>query len=551
MYSIDLKNAQLLLQYSDVFDGEKPNFIEMIHSMNMHKAISIISELIQVRDAYCGPVNALWIEFRIPFETVLKIDYCDMKPESPEAMINNTMLRKNQHIISLQMLLILLKKLFIYGDYETLKCRNYEITSEDYRDIIILQLLVADEVSEKHEINIDTDHFLYATYHLNYKRNVSGEFLRMYYIMEVLSAHHERLDKNVQREGEKYHYYESFTSKYGVTPTEYSSLLFWELGYYFSDNNALSNSSCWRNLDLIYNGSKEKEKISTIIDVLKSTPEEFKDWSKNTEEEEWNFTSFNTKPFIYDGVSEYISISDITLVNAFFEKLFWLIRDCYPKNDSRAMAFFGRLFERYIQDVTKDVCVNNYTYIDEFEYKEKRDKRKSSDAYIRKGTDLLVIEAKGFSVLVDCMAKNKNIEKKNQKLFVDPVLQADKCLYYSFDSKEEFEGVENIYIVSVTLDNINAVPNYYKNIHQMIADLKRCERVRYYFNFNIEEYEQMLFLIENGVDIFPVLKEYFENNVLEPFTTYLQNKYPNIGMTKLMERIYQEATDKMKSIVFG
>ena len=46
-------------------------------------------------------------------------------------------------------------------------------------------------------------------------------------------------------------------------------------------------------------------------------------------------------------------------------------------------------------------------------------------------------------------------------------------------------------------------------------------------------------------------KEYFENNVLEPFTTYLQNKYPNIGMTKLMERIYQEATDKMKSIVFG
>ena len=37
------------------------------------------------------------------------------------------------------------------------------------------------------------------------------------------------------------------------------------------------------------------------------------------------------------------SISDITLVNAFFEKIFWLIRDCYSEDDSRAMAFFGRL----------------------------------------------------------------------------------------------------------------------------------------------------------------------------------------------------------------
>ena len=43
------------------------------------------------------------------------------------------------------------------------------------------------------------------------------------------------------------------------------------------------------------------------------------------------------------GENEYISISDITLVNAFFEKIFWLIRDCYSEDDSRAMAFFGRL----------------------------------------------------------------------------------------------------------------------------------------------------------------------------------------------------------------
>lgn len=82
-----------------------------------------------------------------------------MKPESSEKLILNEMLGKNQHIISLQMLLILLKKVIIYGNYDSLKINDYEIMDEDYREIIILQLLVADEVAEKHKNDIDTDHF--------------------------------------------------------------------------------------------------------------------------------------------------------------------------------------------------------------------------------------------------------------------------------------------------------------------------------------------------------------------------------------------------------
>lgn len=71
-------------------------------------------------------------------------------------------------------------------------------------------------------------------------------------------------------------------------------------------------------------------------------------------------------PFIADTTSKYISISEVSLINAFFEKLFWLIRDCYPKDDSRAMSFFGRLFERYIQDLTENACNDPYLFIREF-----------------------------------------------------------------------------------------------------------------------------------------------------------------------------------------
>ncbi len=548
MYSVDMKDAQLILGYSDVFSDDKPNLIEKIGKMNIHKTISIISELIQVRDAKCDPINIFGMEFKIPFETVLKRDYCGMNPKSPEEMIENEMLSKNQHIISLQMLLILLKKVIVYGNYDSLKITDYEISDEDYRDVIMLHLLVADEVSKKQKISIDTDHFLYSTYHLNYQRNVANEFQRMYYMMEYLSINPQIFDDDIKAEYRDY--YGDFTSRYGVTPTEYSSLLFWELQYYYSEKNALSQLSCWRNIDFIYKDAKEKEKISKVIDILKIEPFELKEWAEKTETEEWDFTLFYKFPFISDGESSYISVSDITLINAFFEKIFWLIRDCYSQEDNSAMAFFGRLFERYIQDATKDVCGNNYIYIDEFSYWEKKDKRKSSDAYIRKDNNLLVVEAKGFSVLVDCMAKNERIETNNRKLFVKPILQADKCLNGIFDKKEQFSGIKEAFIVSVTLDNINAVPNYYNAIHEEIDENKKCGLVRYYFNFSIEEYEMLLYLIECGEDIFSILREYFSRDILSPFSNYVRERVPEIGMTKFMGKNYKAATDKMKSILW-
>lgn len=547
MYSVNTEDAQFILGYKDVFSNDKPNLTEKIKAMNMHKTISIISELIQIRDAKCSPMQIFGMEVTLPFESILKRDYCEMNPKSIEEMIENEMLRKNQHVISLQMLLILLKKVIIYGNYDSLKIKDYEISTGDYKEVIILQLLVADEISEKQKKCIDKNHFLYSTYHLNYRRNVANEFQRMYYMMECLSTNPELFDDDIKTEYRDY--YGDFSSRYGLTPTEYSSYLFWELQYYFSEKNALSQLSCWRNPNLIYKDAKEKEKISKVIDILKIEPINLKEWAENTELDEWNFTLFYRYPFISDGEYEYISVSDITLINAFFEKIFWLIRECYPKEDSRSMAFFGRLFERYIQDATKDACKSNYMYIDEFSFWVKRYIRKSSDAYIRKGDNLLAIEAKGFSVLVDCMAKNEKVEYNNKKLFVKPVLQADDCLNETIDNKEEFRGIKDVFIISVTLDNINAVPNYYNTIHKEINENKKCEQVHYYFNFSIEEYEMLLSLIECGIDIFYVLRVYFSERILSPFSNYVRKKFPNIVMTKFMNKNYKAASDKMKSIL--
>lgn len=549
MYSIDATGAQLLIGYTDVFSGETPNLNEEIATLNMHKAISIICELIRVRDAMLEPIPVLWGEFRIPFETVLKKQMCDIDPKSPKEMFSNPLLRKDVHIISVQMLLLLLKRIIQYGNYETLNNTGYEVSKEDYRKIIQLQLVVAEEISQKHLTGeFDVNHFLYSTYHLNYQRNVAHEFLRMYYMMEKISRNKDKFDDDVQKEYRDY--YTAFTTKYGFTPTQYSFLLFGELRTYYSDVNGLIYTSMWRDVEKGYGQIKEKELITQVIQTLAQSVETYFDWATETEDQEWDFSRFFEFPFIADRSGKYISVCDITLRNAFFEKIFWLIRGCYPENDSRAMAFFGRLFEKYIQDVTQDATHDEYEYIAEFTYKPKKKEKKSSDAYVRKGKNLLVIEAKGFSVLLDCMTKNEQIEKNNRKLFIDPVLQADMCLSTVMADKPEFSGVEAAYIIAVTMDNINAVPYYYNEIHTNIEKEKVCEKTKYYFNFSIEEYEMLMYLLEQGHDIFSLLSDYYDNERLKPFSNYLQENYSEIGRTIFMEKLYQEAAGRMKDLLF-
>ena len=549
MYSVDATGAQLLVGYTDVFSGEMPNLKEEITALNMHKAISIICELIHVRDVMLEPIPVLCGEFRLPLETVLKKQMCDIDPKSPEEMLYNPLLRKDVHIISVQMLLLLLKRIIQYGNYETLNNTEYEVSQEDYRKIIQLQLVVAEEISQKHLKNeFDVNHFLYSTYHLNYQRNVTHEFLRMYYMMEKISREKNKLDDDVQKQYRDY--YTAFTVKYGFTPTQYSSLLFGELGTYYLDVNGLVYCSIWRNIEKVYGQIKEKELITQVIRTLSQSVETYFDWATETEDQEWDFSRFFEFPFIVDKCGQYISVCDITLRNAFFEKIFWLIRVCYPEDDSRAMAFFGRLFEKYIQAITQNATCGEYEYIAEFKFKPKKKEIKSSDAYVRKGGNLLVVEAKGFSVLLDCMTKNEKIEKNNRKLFIDPVLQADMCLSTVIADKPEFSGVEVAYIIAVTMDNINAVPDYYNEIHTNVEKEKVCEKTKYYFNFSIEEYEMLMYLLEHGNDIFTLLSDYYDNERLKPFSNYLQENYGEIGMTTFMDKIYQEAVGRMKDLLF-
>ena len=444
------------------------------------------------------------------------------------------------------MLLILLKKVIAYGDYETMKQTDYVIEKKDYAKIIKLQLAVVDEVNDRNTKYFDKGHFLYSTYHLNNKQSIIGRFFRTYYMLETLDRDVNSFSKEVQREYRNYYF--DFNKKYGITTTQYEAMLFWELLSYYGINK-LTESSLWRDIDNTYKGIKNRMMLAKILAPISVYPSELKEWALSTECEDWDFTKFQMYPFFRDDNNKYISISDYTLSNALFEKLFWLIRDCYSKDDSRAMAFYGRLFEKYVQEVARNATSKGYVFIEEFEIGKKGSRSKSSDAYLQKGNKLLAIEAKGFSVISNVMSGNNRVEDNYKKLFVNPVLEADKFLYKAFKENAAFMDIDEVYIIAVSMDNINANPCYYSKIISEIESVKKCSKSKYYFNLNIEEYEMLMYVLEKDNDIFALLKEYFKQEILPPFSNYLRNKITKIEMTTFMKECYEKAVgDVIKSL---
>ena len=129
--------------------------------------------------------------------------------------------------------------------------------------------------------------------------------------------------------------------------------------------------------------------------------------------------------------------------------------------------------------------------------------------------------------------------------FVNPVLEADRFAHKAIDSGQRFTDISEIYVVAVTMDSITANPFYFETIFQEIERKKQCSKVRYYFNFSIGEYEMLMSAVEQGIDIFELLREYFEQSKLSPFGKYLNSKVPKLDMTAFMKKWYSKATKEM------
>lgn len=546
MYQLSSENFETLLTYSDFYgcDCNLSEFYQSLSKVNLHKAISITCELIAYRNKKINYTifNSL---LSIPMECGLKIKLLDLNVSN---YAKDPRINRHKHIVSLQMLLLFLKHLIVYGDPKTLNDRNYDISFDDYKEIIDLQLQMISLYDSFFENMNEQEqaHFVYANYHINYEKCVANSVIRNYYMFETLAGDPENFDEEIR--GEWRDYINDFANKYGFSIMEYIAIMFYELIPFYNDSTSLAYTSVWRNVETIYSKTKLHQQSKKIINLLSSSIEKLYDWANSSLQQPWDFRSFYSFPFIKAG-NEHIAVSDLTSRNALSENLYWLIRGCYEEGDSRCMAFYGRLHEKYVQVLTENALSTNTTldYIEEFACKSGN---KSSDAYIKNGTDLIIVECKGFSVLADTISKGEKIEANYEKLFVKPILQADKRFNEIVENDGLFTDITQTYIISVTMDNVNAVPAYYKEIYKVIDSKKESPLTKYVYNLNVEEYEQLMYYAENNFDIISILKDYFESQTLLPFTMYLSKRFTESKdlKTKFMNSEYSDFRNKVKEM---
>lgn len=134
-----------ILTYSDLFDGIKPNFEEEIKKHNIYKFISIICEFARVKNSNIIS-NCSTIKSRINYEIILKILLLDLELNDQKSIDKSRnrdiILSKTKHIISSQHLMILLKNVIYYCTNEELNDENFNISKDDYMEVLKLQLLL-------------------------------------------------------------------------------------------------------------------------------------------------------------------------------------------------------------------------------------------------------------------------------------------------------------------------------------------------------------------------------------------------------------------------
>lgn len=524
--------AEIVLTYSDVFNGEVPNFESEIKKQNFYKLFSIICELSMVKrpkDKQHKAFTDRFEKFKVTGERIFKgilvnqNNNCKYKSvESRINFINNP----KTHIVTSQYLLILLKNAIYYCSDSELNNENFKIDEKDYNEVLKLQLLLNQLIDDAmNDDNFDADHFIYSNYQINNGATISFSIARSYYIFEKLLKDKNNFDIDIQKEFKDYYSY--FVNKYQYTSFDYLSVLFWELSPYVYNRNLKYKS--------IYKNKSANTIKSKVIDDLSKPISYFKNWAGDTKDNIWDFSKFLEFPFIKIPNNKYAIINDYVLENCFFEKLYWQLRNCCPPSDKRPMDFYGRAFEKYIQDLTEDTIskIKDINIINEF----KIDKNvRSSDVYLKKGKELIAVECKGRSVLLSTIIDNKDNDQNQHKLFIDPILQADK-----FFSKikagqgNEFEEVETLYIISVTMSSINASNDFVNSCLNQINKNKICKESKYFYNMNVLEFEKFIQIVENGFDPFIILKEYSKVQVSDPFinniSSYLKKcktKFPSL-----------------------
>jgi hypothetical protein len=454
----------------------------------------------------------------------------------------NTKTNQDEILFASQAILNFYKWLLAYGKHSKV---SREIQQED----VILAINLFLEVSDFLPKDIDPDNFLLQVLSFSKHTNLGNDLARAFYIYAKLSK-----QENIYQEKEFVDINRDFANHYGYTIEQYLAVNFALMNLVLPQRVPLTNS--WKkSIKNIFRNTQLDTIGPRIIEDLSISIDEAKDWSYATINNSWDFLKIQQYPLLKLNSEEFIPFNYDALSNGIFDGLFYRIRECYPASDKKFLDFFGRPFEKYIEQIIMEAIRSSrycYEYIEEFDYGEKSQSL-SSDFYLRLNEDLIIIEAKGTRLTVNSSIKadNKAIRKDLEKLFIDPIIQADKTYQNIMNSKfaNRFKGIKNIYIISVNINNFPSVPSFYEVADEKLKS-RLSNRIKGYFNFSITDIEAMCYLISRKgkkPSIFKYLKRKFDSPDIQSFSWFMEHssipirrsRWVNQQLYKSYEAIYK------------
>ncbi|OMC88075.1 hypothetical protein, partial [Paenibacillus odorifer] len=240
-----------------------------------------------------------------------------------------------------------------------------------------------------------------------------------------------------------------------------------------------------------------------------------------TLDEPWNYTKFRQKPILVLESGIFFPINIKFLHDQVFSELYFKIRHAYPAGDTQIFSFYGRCFEKYIEMMVKEastVSPLNYIFIPEFSF----GKNKSPDVMLRLGNKLLAVEAKAQRVMMNSLFGLKEaIDKDIKRMVIDPLCQIHDCLMELKEIDHRIlEGIDEIYLMSVTLGEFPTLLPFERNIHETLKLYFKIP-IKAYYHVDIEEFEMIAELISRRRPIFRHLDNKTQLMPDLPFNNYL------------------------------
>lgn len=511
----------MFITYSDLFN-RKPKVeevVEDIRKIELKKALTIISNY----NLYTDEQKRELTKRLHPFI-------------STPFILENINLT---HVFDILNLTYSLKMFLAYGTEKPVN--KFDNTFDDFWNVLMTIFKISDLMEDSLADDIQVQQTFQKLLLINRDRSFLPTLARQQLFFEEIS-------KNRLLFGNEFvdiHTY--FEAEYGYTIRDYLSVL----------------ASVCANIESRTQGFEDKKLIGVSVDYFKTTKKQdiaqaiFSDLTANLSvlKKQANQSLANiydnefliSKPFFkYD--NHYVLFSLPLLNLGLFDSLCFKLQRVCQKNKKDFFTFFGRLFEKYVEfildDVTKKAKGISYAFTPEYKYTPGKD---SSDAYIRLGNNLLIIECKGGRITKEAKvnADLTDTEDKFQKYVIEPIKQANEAFENILKiDRKKFYGVKKVYILSVALQRFPKLPMYHERLESELQGLHPT--IVHYDYMSLLDLEVIAAYIEKqkkSVFKFIENKKYYHEYL--SYEHYYAKKYGEVPYLTLHKQHFFSSTEKI------